>query len=271
MNDGYVFATNYLDVQLQLPFYGMVLLSLDDAPIHVSMDGNHIAHRAMALWARDVKFLTPPTRFVAIAVNPFHKFFRAFTKIGAAGVVALDRERFEVCRELMNCALSSVRFTHEQALRLHQRVLDISAGFLPTAPPLDQRAQHLMRLLCDDPRRTLSEMAEDLNLSYHRTSHLFTQAVGIPIRTYQLWQKLYRAGAPLLRGASLTEAAHAAGFVDSAHYSNAFQTAYGRSPREAFKTRRIVVFFRDAFTESAIGAAIRESGSAAMIAEPAIS
>jgi methylphosphotriester-DNA--protein-cysteine methyltransferase len=85
---------------------------------------------------------------------------------------------------------------------------------------------------------------------------LFTETVGVPIRTYQLWQKLYKAGASLMKGASLTEVAHTAGFVDSAHYSKAFQTAYGRCPTEMFKTRRIIVFFPNAFSETSIGESI---------------
>jgi AraC-like DNA-binding protein len=67
-----------------------------------------------------------------------------------------------------------------------------------------------------------------------------------------LWQKLYRAGAPLLAGASLTEAAHAAGFVDSAHYSRAFQTAYGRCPTDMFRIRRTVVFYDNAFRSETV-------------------
>ena len=93
-------------------------------------------------------------------------------------------------------------------------------------------------------------MARALSLSYHRTSHLFTETVGITVRTYQLWLKLYRASEPLMNGASFTAAAHTAGFVDSAHFSKAFQTAFGFSPRNALKKRRIVVYERDVFKKS---------------------
>jgi transcriptional regulator GlxA family with amidase domain len=72
------------------------------------------------------------------------------------------------------------------------------------------------------------------------------------MRTYQLWQKLYKAGASLLKGASLTEVAHAAGFVDSAHYSKAFQTAYGRCPTEMFKVRQIIAFNLSAFRDTSL-------------------
>jgi len=257
-SDCYVYATNCLDVRLQVPFYGWVLISIDGEPIHIRTGGTEFAERAMALWARDVQFLVPPSRFVTVAVNPFHRLFRAFTKIAEPSALVLDYAAFAELRTSMVNALTSPRFAHAEALELKQRVLEIAGDTLPKVPSLDARAQRLMKLLCDNPRCTLSDLAQNLKLSYHRTSHLFTQAVGITVRTYQLWQKLYRANGPLTKGATLTEAAHAAGFVDSAHYSNAYFTAYGRSPRDAFKARRFVVYLDDAFTESAIGEALRK-------------
>jgi AraC-like DNA-binding protein len=260
--DGYIFATNRLVQRLQLPFYGMVVLSIDGKPIRVSIDGQECEHRAMALWARDVRFLESCARFVVVAANPFNPLFRAFTKIPSPNVTPLDLARFAQFDALAHSALESRHFTHEEALALHRGVLETCREFLPAVPPLDARSKTLMEMLCDRPRSSLAELAKSLNLSYHRTSHLFAETVGISVRTYQLWQKLYRAGGPRLRGASLTEAAHAAGFVDSAHYSNAFQTAYGRSPTDMFKTRRVIVFYRDAFTEAAIGETIRLRGAA---------
>jgi AraC-like DNA-binding protein len=259
--DGYIFATNRLVQRLQLPFYGLICLSIDGQPIRVSVEGKQIEHRAMALWARDVRFLDPCARFAVVAANPFHPLFRAFTKIPHPHVLPLDRSRFAQFDTLAHSALESRNFTHEEALTLHRGVLELCREILPKVPPLDDRSRTLMKVLCDRPRSALADLAESLNLSYHRTSHLFAETVGISIRTYQLWQKLYRAGEPLLRGASLTEAAHAAGFVDSAHYSNAFQTAYGRSPTDMFKTRRVIVFYRNAFTEAIIGETIRLRGA----------
>jgi AraC-like DNA-binding protein len=100
-------------------------------------------------------------------------------------------------------------------------------------------------------------------LSYYRTSHFFTHAVGISLRSYQLWQKLYKSGPPLLEGASLTEAAHAAGFVDSAHYARAFQKAYGRAPSRMFRSRRVKVHYTKPVREARAGFALgrREKGA----------
>ena len=246
--NGYVFATNGLSVRQHMPFYGMVLIAIDGQPIRVISEGTVIEHNALALWAKDVTFAAPRTPFVSIAVNPLHPLFRAFVAMPAPRALRLEHARYAHSSKLMIRAVQGA-MSHQEVLSLFDEVLRISREALPSIRPLDSRAQALTTLLWENPRCTLDEIASHLNLSYHHTSHLFTKTVGLPVRSYQLWQKLYRAGAPLMAGASLTDTAHAAGFVDSAHYSRAFQTAFGRCPTHMFKTRRTTVFFNNAFRE----------------------
>ena len=239
----------------------MVVISTDGPAIEIKQ-GTHVArHRAMALWAKDAIFKAD-TGYVCVSVNPLHRDFRAFTMIPKPFVVPLDHTRFERFGELLLQAREGC-LTHVGALALFEGILEITRPSLPAVAPLDGRAQELMRVLWRDPRCSIARLAEHFGLSYHRTSHLFSEAVGLPVRKYQLWQKLYRAGTPLGEGASLTEAAHAAGFVDSAHFSRTFQNAYGRSPREMFRTRRVRVFQLESFREPmAVGdaaAAIRDT------------
>ena len=66
-----------------------------------------------------------------------------------------------------------------------------------------------------------------VGLSPGRTRHLFVQQTGLPFRTYLLWLRLNRAVELYAGGASLTEAAHAAGFSDSAHLSRTFHRMFG--------------------------------------------
>ena len=236
---------------MQLPFYGIIAISNDDRPIRAVVGKQRIEQEAFAVWAKDVHFDGPEQGYTTIGVNPLHRLFRAFTKVGAPHVLPLRYSHFTPLRSLMEQAQTGA-LTHEQSLRLFNGALDIARPSLPLVTALDERAQLLMQTLWDKPRCSLAELASVLHLSYHRASHVFVETVGIPVRTYQLWQKLYRASAPLQAGKSLTEAAHIAGFSDSAHYSRAFQTAYGRSPTSMFRTRRIEVFCMDEFREAAV-------------------
>jgi AraC-like DNA-binding protein len=75
--------------------------------------------------------------------------------------------------------------------------------------------------------------------------HLFRAGTGLPLRRYALLLRLRAALAVALRGATLTEAAHAAGFSDSAHLSRTFREHFGLPPRFLFEHRdRLTVRFR---------------------------
>lgn len=73
----------------------------------------------------------------------------------------------------------------------------------------------------------LNDVAALVSLSPGRTRHLFVQQTGLPFRTYILWLRLQRALELFAGGAPLTEAAHAAGFSDSAHLSRTFHRMFG--------------------------------------------
>lgn len=61
-------------------------------------------------------------------------------------------------------------------------------------------------------------------------AHLFREEVGLPFRRYVLWRKLSRAMLLIGRGSSLTEAAYASGFADSAHLTRTFRQMFGIPP-----------------------------------------
>jgi AraC-like DNA-binding protein len=271
---GFVFTAPTFTVHVQLPFHGMVLLSLDGKPIRIRLGEKIVEEQAMAIWSKDVHFDIQHSALICLGINPLHPAFRSFVKIGSANALPLKRENYASLDPLMQAAFLSRRFSHSEALMLFDGLVNETMKHLPVVQPLDIRARRLMQRVCEQPGVTVQELARELHLSYYRTSHLFTKAVGLPFRTYQLWQKLYRAGETLMKGASLTEVAHAAGFVDSAHYSKAFQTAYGRCPTDTFKVRRHIISFNDAFTKASMGASIRaaaeSSGSPDCVHSPAL-
>lgn len=238
---GYISASSYVaDRVLQLPFYGIISLSADGNSITLNTGGRSFDYRALAFCGRDLEFSAAGTRFVAIGVNPLHGNFRAFTRLKAPFVLRLDRDMFASLDPLLHEAVEGT-LTHQQSLELFERSQAIVRPQLPATPKLDARARALVKELWANPRCSVDELASSFGLSYDRTSHLFAETVGIPIRTYSLWQKLYKAGGILLSGATLTEAAHGAGFVDSAHYSSAFHKAYGLPPSELHRSRHVSI------------------------------
>lgn len=77
---------------------------------------------------------------------------------------------------------------------------------------------------------TLDEAAREVALSPGRLRHLFVDQTGLPFRTYIVWLRLNLALGRMVEGASLTEAAHDAGFSDSAHFSRTFKRMFGLQP-----------------------------------------
>lgn len=76
----------------------------------------------------------------------------------------------------------------------------------------------------------LSDAVAVSGLSASRLRHLFVEQTGLPFKTYLLWLRLTRAVEAYASGASLTHAAHQAGFSDSAHLSRTFRRMFGIPP-----------------------------------------
>jgi AraC-like DNA-binding protein len=117
----------------------------------------------------------------------------------------------------------------EQACRALIRDL---AGTAAAPEPSDARVlaaiAHILGRLEDPP--SLEEVAKLVGLSPSRFRHLFVAETGMPMRTYVLWRRLLHACSLLMRGETLTGAAHAAGFADSAHLSRTARTMFGLPP-----------------------------------------
>jgi len=70
------------------------------------------------------------------------------------------------------------------------------------------------------PPPSIEDLTRIAHLSESRLQHLFRDQVGVPIRRYLLWHRYLTALSLLADGASVTRAAHAAGFADSARRIN---------------------------------------------------
>jgi AraC-like DNA-binding protein len=78
-----------------------------------------------------------------------------------------------------------------------------------------------------------AEVASKLALSESRFLHLFSEELGISWRPYLLWRRIICAVQAIINNSSATDAAHLAGFSDSAHLSRTFRKNFGMTIREA--------------------------------------
>jgi len=101
-------------------------------------------------------------------------------------------------------------------------------------PPyvLDDRIVQALETIrrMDTKKISLDSVAKSVFLSPSRFAHLFTAQVGLPFRRYLLWRRLTRALIAVGRGSTLSAAAHATGFSDSAHLTRTCYQMLGQPP-----------------------------------------
>ena len=85
---------------------------------------------------------------------------------------------------------------------------------------------------------SLKALAAIAGLSPSRFMHIFTESVGVPLRSYILNLRLQRACSELLAGATVTSAACNAGFSDAAHLNRTFRRRLGMTPTDLLLRRR---------------------------------
>jgi AraC-like DNA-binding protein len=109
------------------------------------------------------------------------------------------------------------------------RVLEHLLGPLAPGTSIDPRIRRVLDRVAEarDGTITAAEAASVACLSKSRFSHLFVEETGLPFRTFVLWRRLMLAVERRTTGESLTEAAHHAGFADSAHFSRTFLRMFG--------------------------------------------
>lgn len=113
--------------------------------------------------------------------------------------------------------------------------------------PMDSRIADTLAYLANhtDRPQSAAALAARVHLSADRLMHLFAASTGTSLRSYALWLRLKVALRTALSGATLTTAAHAAGFSDSAHLSHSFKAMFGLPPSFLFERRNeLVVRFR---------------------------
>lgn len=211
---------------------------------------HHAVQVTIALSGRiEIDSPTQQTSGVAIAVAPdaSHAFkgtgLVAHLFVAPDGLVGRQLRRLFAARAIETISAEQLgdlpirlqKSFHERRHRDHelralsQALIARLAGEGIQVERPDARITKLIPWLTErlDQALTLGDVAARVGLSPGRTRHLFVQQTGLPFRTYLLWLRLERAVALFAGGASLTEAAHGAGFADSAHLSRTFRRMFG--------------------------------------------
>ncbi|WP_019139846.1 helix-turn-helix transcriptional regulator [Noviherbaspirillum massiliense] len=145
------------------------------------------------------------------------------------GVAALDAAT--LASEAAELASAYARRAADEELAACARAVTAKLTSLQALPakPFDKRIERAIDALRErlGESVTMAEIADAVHLSPERFRHLFLEETGIRFRPYVLWLRLEVAVAAYAAGNSLTHAAHAGGFADSAHFSRTFKRMFG--------------------------------------------
>ncbi|WP_188093629.1 helix-turn-helix domain-containing protein [Marinobacter salinexigens] len=149
---------------------------------------------------------------------------------------------------------------HQSPLRPADVYSELEAHINPAAddyPMADPRIEKVVERIRQEVSRNVSveTLAGEVNLSVSRLVELFRGQVGVPIRRYRQWHRLFVTFTGVNKGETLTEAAIAAGFTDSAHFSHTFRMTLGMKPSDilAMLSGRLFVDIHQSHTPARSG------------------
>jgi AraC-like DNA-binding protein len=176
------------------------------------MDGTCMAHL----------FIEPETRAGRALVQ----------RHGPAGLVELPEDDVAAARRLLQAAYEA-HCEQSQMIAAASSALALLCGTnAEPAASLDPRLARALSHVRAHVRQplALADAAAVANLSESRFRHLFMAETGSSFRAYLLWLRINVAIEAVSAGASWTEAAHEAGFADSAHLARTHKRMFGIEP-----------------------------------------
>lgn len=156
---------------------------------------------------------------------------------GEAGYRLIDAERAKDAAEFVRSEQPNIRPEADGYARFLESLLQ-RLGVDSVRPALaDSRVKELIERVraCTDSEHSIERYARELGLSASRLSHLFKENVGVSLGGYLLLHKLQKASYLIFRGASITEAALAAGFDTPSHFANTSRKLLGMTARDIRK------------------------------------
>ncbi|MBL8018976.1 MAG: helix-turn-helix transcriptional regulator [Leptospirales bacterium] len=227
-----MFATNAMQTDFHTHYAATLAVSLKKN-ICIETNKSREEYRAALVGPNTFhRTISPGVEMIALLIDPETTDFLGISSLVTPGEVKrLEIEPFQPLMQRM-CDLYSGQLSNSAAWDLH---LDMLGSVLPFARPrkrIDERietiAKRIRTELPDSIR--MREIGADFSISEDRLIRLFKENLGIPLRRYLLWVRLLKATRLLKEGINLTEAAHAAGFSDSAHFTRTFKENFGFVP-----------------------------------------
>jgi AraC-like DNA-binding protein len=175
---------------------------------------------------------------LSVNVEPGHPRYRALQdRLQGAAAVVFDEHHFSGLRDELGSLFDSgwASPVAEPAL---DAALESASGCASKRAALDDRVADVLACVhASLPERPpLARLASMVGLSEDRLSHLFADTIGMPLRSYVVWQRYRLALGQISRSEGLTTLAHRCGFSDAAHMTRTFVEFFGFSPSHVLRS-----------------------------------
>jgi AraC family transcriptional regulator, arabinose operon regulatory protein len=236
---GFLFAGDGLAYE-SMRITASILLSLGGESFEIEVAGGRQRGEAFLLRPGVWRCIdAPDTPMVSIGLCPTHDTFRAFSTCpDGADAWPLPRALSADCTQRFQAARAGL-LSPLEAEATAALVIDRARRLMPGAPVLDARIQRVCEQLDESPNTSMKRLASEVDLSYHRLSHLFSQEMGITLRMYAISRKLDLAATMAGRGLNLTQIAVRSGFADSAHFCRTWMRSFGSPPSQLLGSQKV--------------------------------
>jgi AraC-like DNA-binding protein len=231
--DGILFIGSDMVNEAHRHFTASILVSLT-AELRVYIDGAvepRIVEGILVAPNTEQHMEAQTQRSLILQVDPETRHYARIAHHFAHGRRVSELDRDTIARVRRRVEAIEARGEFDPTMAWEAVMEELSS---PDAVPreIDPRIREVLRILKQSSLEppTAGELAKRVSLSEGRLIHLFTEQMGLPIRRYTLWLRLRDAFLSLASGLSITDAAHRAGFSDSAHMSRTFRGMFGIPP-----------------------------------------
>ncbi|PJZ54922.1 helix-turn-helix transcriptional regulator [Leptospira adleri] len=227
-----MYATNAMQTDFHVHYAATLAVTLEKN-ICIETEQGRQEYRAALVGPNTYhRTISPGVEMIALLIDPETYEYGSISDFVKTGEVKrLEIAAFiplmERLRDLYNGILNN-----EEAWDLHLDLLQSVFPFRRLEKNIDDRIRKIaykIRTELPDSIR-MKEIGKDFSISEDRLIRLFKENLGIPLRRYLLWVRILSTVKLLKEGKNLTEAAHAAGFSDSAHFTRTFKENFGFVP-----------------------------------------
>lgn len=231
-NSRVMFATNSMQTDFHSHYAATLAISLEKN-ITIETDLGKEDYRVALVGPNTYhRTISPGVEMVALLIDPeSYEFGSIAESISSGEVKRLDIQNFLPLIDTL-WSLYYGNLSDHEATELQLNLLRTVYPFDTLKTSVDPRIQKIAkRIRMEVPNSIrMKEIGKDFSISEDRLIRLFKENLGIPLRRYLLWVRILRAVKELKAGNNLTDAAHAAGFSDSAHFSRTFKENFGFIP-----------------------------------------